>query len=127
MMSALSDDSDETLKNLRRQNIAGAVMEHHRYRAEIDKANLRLSRIYTVIVIIVASGIICAVVAYWRRRNLRLQRLVDEYMAMINDFTRAERERGRAEARFFLVGAYRGAAFHARRNTDGERAECCLG
>ena len=86
MMSALSDDSDETLKNLRRQNIAGAVMEHHRYRAEIDKANLRLSRLYTIIVIIVASGIICAVVAYWRRRNLRLQRLVDEYMAMINDF-----------------------------------------
>ncbi len=86
MMSALNGDSDKTLKDLRRQNIAGAVMEHHRYRAEIDRANLQLSRIYTVIVLILASCIIFGIVTYWRRRNLRQQRLFDEYIAMGNDF-----------------------------------------
>lgn len=85
MIKAITADTDKALKESRRQNLAGSLMDYHRYQDSMRQARLRIAHIYTAAVIIAALIIIISVCIFARRRHLRQQMLIDEYMTMANE------------------------------------------
>ena len=85
MLESMNIDSDNALKEARHQNLVGSVMEHYAYNESIDKAKLKLQQAYTVIVFIVAIIIIILIFKYVRKRHLRQQAIIEEYIGMYND------------------------------------------
>ncbi|MCM1356077.1 MAG: hypothetical protein NC212_06705 [Staphylococcus sp.] len=77
--------NDSIFKQSRRQNLAGTVMEFHHYQSELDHANLRLSRIRSLLICLTAMVVIAIVLLLARRRVRRQQALIEQYHAMASD------------------------------------------
>ena len=85
MMRKMNGDTDRALKESRRGNLIGSLTDYHRYKSEMDDRDLRNANIRAVAVIIIALIIICMGWGYARRRHLRQQMLIDEYLTMGNE------------------------------------------
>ncbi len=85
MMSEISHDTDNSLKEARRQNLIGTLMEYHRYKASVDKAELKASRILSVSVIALALAAIAVIGIIARRRYMSQRIIIEEYIDMIGE------------------------------------------
>ena len=85
MMRVINKDTNRSLKESRHQNLAGSLTDYHRYKENIEKINLRNAHVLTFIICIIAVSIIGLLGIYARRRHLRQQMLIDEYLTMGNE------------------------------------------
>ncbi|MDE6814220.1 MAG: hypothetical protein K2J28_10455 [Duncaniella sp.] len=88
MMRRMNGDTDRALKESRRGNLIGSLTDYHRYKSDLSRIDLRNANIRAVAVVALALLIIFIGWRYGRRRYLRQQILIDEYLTMGDELRR---------------------------------------